>query len=122
MSGLGLENIQELFLVESIHYRQCTQIGSRTKIQYQRKKLSRLQLIMTNVATLESYTENSDALVLDALKVIITKTKRSLFGIYQLNKHIQRGGKLNGIVINKVLIKIWLLMKLGQQIMFFMRD
>ena len=45
------------------------------------KKLPRLQFIETTVAALAYYTCNPDDLVLYALKEIIPKTKRYLFGI-----------------------------------------
>ena len=38
-------------------------------------------------------------LFLDALEELIPKTKRSLFGIEQFIKQLQKGGKLYGIVI-----------------------
>ena len=52
-----------------------------------------------------SSTSNPDAHVLDALEEIIPKTKRSIFGIEQFIKQIQKGGKLNGISNDKSIQK-----------------
>ena len=41
-------------------------------------------------------------LFLDALEEIIPKTKRSLFGIEKFIKQLHKGGKLNGIVLDKI--------------------
>ena len=49
-----------------------------------------------------SSTGNPDALVLGALEEIIPKMKCSLSGIDQFIKQLQKGGKLNGIVPDKI--------------------
>ena len=41
-------------------------------------------------------------LFLDYLEEIFPKTKRSTSGIEQFIKRIQKGGKLNGIVLDKI--------------------
>ena len=50
---------------------------------------------------MDSSTGNPDALVFNALEEITPKMKRSLFGIEIFIKQIQKGGKLNGIVLEK---------------------
>ena len=50
---------------------------------------------------MDSSTGNIDALVLYALEKIISEKKRSIFGIEKSIKHLQKGGKLNGIVLEK---------------------
>ena len=62
------------------------------------------------------------ALVLDASEEKVLKTKRSILGIEQFIKQLQKGVKLNGIVMEKILRKVWLLIKLGCQMIFFVCD
>ena len=64
-------------------------------------KLSFLQFIVPNIEKLSSSTGNPDALVLDALGEIIPQMKRSLFVINKFSKQLQKGGKLNVIVLDK---------------------
>ena len=45
---------------------------------------------------------NPDAHVLDDFEDIFPKLKHSLFGINKFIKQIQKWGKLNGIVVNKI--------------------
>ena len=87
-----------------------------------KKKLSRFRFIATTIETLASSTGKPDIIVFDALEEMIPKTKRSLFGTDKFIKQLQKGGKLNGIDLKKILRKIWLLMKLGCQMIFFMYD
>ena len=67
-----------------------------------KRKLSHPQFIANIVATLDSFTGNTYALALYALEEIITKSKRSIFGIWKFIKHLQKGVKLNGIVLEKI--------------------
>ena len=64
-------------------------------------KVSRLQFIVTTVATLDSYTCIPDALVLDGLEDAIPKTKRSLFGIKPFIKQLKKEGKFICIFVDK---------------------
>ena len=59
------------------------------------------RFIATTFATLDSSTGDPDDLVQDTLEEIILKTKRSLFGIEKFIKQLKKGGKLNGIVLEK---------------------
>ena len=70
---------------------------------------------MTTVATLDSITCNPDALVLDALEEIIPNTNCLLFGIEQFIKQLQKGDKLNGIVLNKSTQKYMVTHEVGVQ-------
>ena len=56
---------------------------------------------------------NTYTIVLDAWEDIIPKTKRSIFGIKKFIKQLQKGGKLNGIVLNKSTQKNMLTDKIG---------
>ena len=98
---MGLETIQEFFpgeiySFEILHPEWCNNKNSAFK-----KKLSRLLFIATTVATLASSTGNPDILVLGVLEDIIPKMKRSLFGIENFIKQLQKGDNLNGILLNK---------------------
>ena len=86
-----------IYSLDTLHPEWRNKYNSESK-----KKLSHLQFIATTVATLYSSTGNPDALVLGDLEDIIPKTKRSLFGINKFIKQIQKGGKLNGIVLDEI--------------------
>ena len=101
MSGLGLEYMQELLLVESIHYRYCNQSGTRTTIQHSRinyHSFNSLRPILKNWLLLH---ETHMLFFLDALEDIIPQMKRSLFVIMKFRKQLQKGGKLDVVVLDK---------------------
>ena len=56
---------------------------------------------------------NPYTLVLDSLEEVIPKTKRSIFGIEQLIKQLQKGVKFNDIVLKKINLKDMVTDKFG---------
>ena len=61
------------------------------------------------------YTGNTDAIYLYAIEEIIPKTKRSVFGIEKFIKQLQKEGKLNGIVHDKIIQKDMVTDEVGLQ-------
>ena len=94
-----------IYLLETMHPKWRKINNSAFK-----KKISCLWFTATNVTTLDYYKGDPYALVLDSLEEIIPKTKRSIFGINQFIKKLQKGGKLNGVFLKKILGNISLMM------------
>ena len=69
---------------------------------------------MTTVATLDSITCNPDALVLDELEETIPNMNCLLFCIEKFIKQLQKGDKLNGIVLNKSTQKYMVTHEVGE--------
>ena len=85
-----------------------------------KKKFSCLQFIFTTVATLNSSPWNTDALVLYALEEA-TPPKNALFlESRNLSNRSKKYEIWMALFSTKLIRNIWLLMKLGCQMMFFM--